>query len=363
MAGPYRPKPSGFKKPVKPDPRFAQKRDENEALINAQITAPQVRLVGDNIPEPGIYPRAKAMALADELELDLVLISDKADPPVCKILDYQKFLYQQRKKAKEMKSNSAKVVMKEIRFGPNTDEHDFQFKLKHAREFLQEGASVCLMGRSEERGREAAARLAQEAGAERICFLQGDVKSVEDCGRVVKGTVAHFGRLDVLVNSAGIYREGALEDLGEEELDDILACNVKGVFHMTKAALPALKAARGAVVNVSSDAGVHGNYFCTAYCASKGAVVLFTRALALEVAAFGVRVNAIAPGDIMTPLTEAQLGTGERREANLREMAAVYPLGRIGTAQEAASLIVFLASARASFVTGAIYGIDGGLTA
>jgi len=142
MAGPYRPKPSGFKKPVKPDPRFAQKRDENEALINAQITAPQVRLVGDNIPEPGIYPRAKAMALADELELDLVLISDKADPPVCKILDYQKFLYQQRKKAKEMKSNSAKVVMKEIRFGPNTDEHDFQFKLKHAREFLQEGSKV-----------------------------------------------------------------------------------------------------------------------------------------------------------------------------------------------------------------------------
>ena len=235
--------------------------------------------------------------------------------------------------------------------------------LEAAREFLQEGASVCLMGRSEERGREAAARLAQEAGAERICFLQGEVKSVEDCGRVVKGTVARFGRLDVLVNSAGIYREGALEDLGEEELDDILACNVKGVFHMTKAALPALKAARGAVVNVSSDAGVHGNYFCTAYCASKGAVVLFTRALALEVAAFGVRVNAIAPGDIMTPLTEAQLGTGERREANLREMAAVYPLGRIGTAQEAASLIVFLASARASFVTGAIYGIDGGLTA
>ena len=143
--------------------------------------------------------------------------------------------------------------------------------LEAAREFLQEGASVCLMGRSEERGREAAARLAQEAGAERICFLQGDVKSVEDCGRVVKGTVARFGRLDVLVNSAGIYREGALEDLGEEELDDILACNVKGVFHMTKAALPALKAARGAVVNVSSDAGVHGNYFCTAYGGGQGA--------------------------------------------------------------------------------------------
>ena len=86
---------------------------------------PQVRLVGDNIPEPGIYPIAKARALADELELDLVEISDKADPHVCKILDYQKYLYQQRKRAKEIKANAAKIVIKEIRFGPNTDEHDF----------------------------------------------------------------------------------------------------------------------------------------------------------------------------------------------------------------------------------------------
>ncbi len=101
-----------------------------------------MRLVGDNIPEPGIYPIAKALKLADELELDLVEISAKADPPVCKILDYQKYLYQQKKKAKEMKSNASKVVIKEIRFGPNTDEHDFQFKLKHAMEFLQEGAKV-----------------------------------------------------------------------------------------------------------------------------------------------------------------------------------------------------------------------------
>ena len=144
MAGPYRPKPSGFKpngkKPNRPFPN--QKKDENELNINQEITAPQVRLVGDNIPEPGIYPLAKALSLADELELDLVEISAKADPPVCKILDYQKYLYQQKKKAKEMKSNSAKIVLKEIRFGPNTDEHDFQFKLKHAQEFLQEGSKV-----------------------------------------------------------------------------------------------------------------------------------------------------------------------------------------------------------------------------
>ena len=111
-----------------------------------------MRLVGENIPEPGVYPIAKALKLADELELDLVEISAQADPPVCKILDYEKFLYQRKKKAKEMKSNASKVVIKEIRFGPNTDGQDFQFKLKHAREFLQEGskvkASIFFRGRS-----------------------------------------------------------------------------------------------------------------------------------------------------------------------------------------------------------------------
>ena len=151
MAGPYRPKPTYKPGGRRPDPRL-QKKDEDGLNINGQITAPQVRLVGDNIPEPGIWPIAKALQLADQLELDLVEISAKADPPVCKILDYQKYMYQQRKKAKEMKSNAAKVVIKEIRFGPNTDEHDFQFKLKHAAEFLQEGskvkASIFFRGRS-----------------------------------------------------------------------------------------------------------------------------------------------------------------------------------------------------------------------
>ena len=108
--------------------------------------------MGENIEEQGVYPVSKAIKMADELGLDLVEISAKADPPVCKIMDYQKFLYQQKKKAKEMKSNSAKIVIKEISFGPTTDEHDFQFKLKHAQEFLQEGskvkASVFFKGRS-----------------------------------------------------------------------------------------------------------------------------------------------------------------------------------------------------------------------
>ena len=109
--------------------------------INEQIRAKEVRLVGDNV-EQGVYPIAEALRIADELELDLIEISPNAVPPVCRVLDYQKYLYQQRKRAKEQKAKSTKVVVKEIRFGPQTDDHDYNFKLKHAIGFLKEGAKV-----------------------------------------------------------------------------------------------------------------------------------------------------------------------------------------------------------------------------
>ncbi len=101
-----------------------------------------MRLVGDNIKEPRVISTSEAIQLADEMELDLVEISPKADPPVCKIIDYQKFLYQQKKKQKEIKAKTVKVVVKEIRFGPNTDDHDYNFKLRHAIKFLEDGAKV-----------------------------------------------------------------------------------------------------------------------------------------------------------------------------------------------------------------------------
>ena len=116
-------------------------KDKDSHAINEQITAKEVRLVGDNV-ENGIYPIATAMHIADEQGLDLIEISPNAVPPVCRILDYQKFLYQQRKRLKEQKAKSTKVVVKEIRFGPQTDDHDYNLKLKHAMEFLKEGAKV-----------------------------------------------------------------------------------------------------------------------------------------------------------------------------------------------------------------------------
>lgn len=110
-------------------------------VINEYIRAREVRLVGDNV-EQGIYPIEKARRIAEELELDLIEISPNAEPPVCRILDYQKFLYQQKKRQKEQKAKAAKVVVKEIRFGPQTDDHDYNFKLKHAIGFLKEGSKV-----------------------------------------------------------------------------------------------------------------------------------------------------------------------------------------------------------------------------
>ncbi|NDV96576.1 translation initiation factor IF-3 [Dysgonomonas sp. 521] len=120
--------------------RFNQKKEDLHR-INGNIRTREVRLVGDNV-EQGVYTIQEALRMADELELDLVEISPTAEPPVCKIMDYQKFLYQQKKKQKEAKAKSVKVVVKEIRFGPQTDDHDFNFKLKHAKSFLEEGSKL-----------------------------------------------------------------------------------------------------------------------------------------------------------------------------------------------------------------------------
>ena len=141
---------------------------EDAHQINDKIRAKEVRLVGDNV-EPGVYPTSEALKMAEEQELDLVVISDKAEPFICRILDYKKFLYEQKKKQKELKAKQVKVVIKEIRFGPQTDEHDFQFKKKHAEKFLEEGSKlktyVFFKGRSivfKDQGEMLLLKLAQE---------------------------------------------------------------------------------------------------------------------------------------------------------------------------------------------------------
>ena len=136
----------GPRKPSGPRPKPGQRQrpgqqSKDQHATNEAIRAREVRLVGDNV-EPGIYPLQKALRIARDQELDLVEISAVADPPVCRVLDYQKYLYQQKKKQKEQKQKATKVVDKEIRFGPQTDDHDYNFKLKHAQSFLKEGSKV-----------------------------------------------------------------------------------------------------------------------------------------------------------------------------------------------------------------------------
>ncbi|HEX9828373.1 MAG TPA: translation initiation factor IF-3 [Flavobacteriaceae bacterium] len=148
------------------NPRRVEKEDQHN--INTKIRAEKVRLVGDNV-EVGIYPTRQALAIAEEQELDLVEISPKADPPVCKVMDYKKFLYEQKKRDKVLKAKASKVVLKEIRFGPQTDDHDYEFKKKHAEKFLKDGAKlkafVFFKGRSiifKEQGQILLLKLAQD---------------------------------------------------------------------------------------------------------------------------------------------------------------------------------------------------------
>ncbi|WP_375141543.1 MULTISPECIES: translation initiation factor IF-3 [Aestuariibaculum] len=154
-----------IRKKSQPKPRVAQ---EEKHRINSRITVPNVRLVGENV-EVGIYSTRDALKIAEEQEFDLVEISPNADPPVCKVMDYKKFLYEQKKRDKAIKAKATKVVIKEIRFGPQTDDHDYEFKRKHAEKFLKEGAKlkafVFFKGRSiifKEQGQILLLRLAQD---------------------------------------------------------------------------------------------------------------------------------------------------------------------------------------------------------
>ena len=166
--------------------------------------------------------------------------------------------------------------------------------------------------------------------------------------------------MDILVNAAGIYQEQRLEQVTEANYDAIMDVNVKGVLFLTQALLPLItRAGDAAIINIASDAALEGNYGCPVYCASKGAVVALTRALALDYAP-KIRVNCLCPGDVATPLVAAQVAAGGY---TVEEMAAPYPLERIGRAEEIAHVVCSVASPRNGFMTGAVLAVDGGLSA
>ena len=226
-----------------------------------------------------------------------------------------------------------------------------------AKLFLERGEKVAIIGRDKTKGE----AVENELKHHDLKFFPADIRYVEECEKVVKNAANFLGGADILINSAGIYLEKPVSDTDEKDFDDIMSVNVKGTFFMTKAVLPLfMQNNGGSVVNIASDAGIRGNYGCSIYSASKGAIVALTKSLSLELASLNIRVNSVAPGDVLTPMTEAQLKGGDNA---LDEMAALYPLKRIGTASEIAEAIVFLASDKSSFTTGAILSVDGGITA
>lgn len=227
--------------------------------------------------------------------------------------------------------------------------------LAATKKFLKKNFNCMLVGRDKNKFIKIKSELAGN-----FDFIAADVGKISDCEKIVEYTKKIFGSIDILINCAGIYTEGAISQVTEKIFDEIFQTNVKGTFFMTRACVDELIKNRGTIVNVASDAGLHGNYFCTVYAASKGAVIAFTKSLALELANFPVRVNCVAPADILTPLTETQLKiSGE----NIADLEKIYPMQRIGRAEEVAEAIYFLATNHSSFITGEILKIDGGLNA
>ncbi len=233
-----------------------------------------------------------------------------------------------------------------------------------ARLFAREGAKVAFTGRRRELGEAVVARITQAGGE--ATFIAADVTRTEDCRRSIDETIAAFGRIDILFNNAGIVTPGALEETSEEDWVRTFDVNVKGTYLMTKLVLPIMRAQGGGViVNNASDWGIVGGPRYTAYSASKGAVVLLTKSVALEVARDHIRVNAVCPGDTYVERWHKD----ERREGSisfeeaLQAMGEALPIGRVGTAEEIAQAVLFLASDESSFMTGATLIVDGGNTA
>ena len=213
-----------------------------------------------------------------------------------------------------------------------------------------------------------AARLDALDLASLVARVPGDIREAAACRAVVERVAAVTGRIDALVNAAGVWREGPVEDCSGEDFDLVVDVNLKGTFFMCAAAIPHLKRTRGCIVNISSDAGHQGNTGAAAYCASKGGVTIFTKALALELAPHGVRANTVSPGDVDTPMLRFQADNygGGNPDRYLSGLLARYPQGeraRFIQPQEVAELVFFLCSPAAAAITGADMAIDQGYSA
>ena len=225
--------------------------------------------------------------------------------------------------------------------------------------FAREGAAVSVVDLDEAGGQAVAHEIADQGG--QAIFVRCDVSQAADCQRAVQQTVDRLGSLDILFNNAGIIRRASVLETSEEEWDRVMAVNVKSVFLLSKYAIPIMaEAGGGVIINTASGWGLAGGRKAAAYCASKGAVVLLTKAMALDHGEQNIRVNCICPGDTDTPMLRHEARQlGESDERFLAE-AAQRPLQRIGTPGDMAQAALYLASDASSFVTGTALVVDGG---
>ena len=229
-----------------------------------------------------------------------------------------------------------------------------------ARRLSEEGAAVVAAHRSQERGGELVDTL-QEAGGEAV-YIRTDVTREEDLVNLAQRTLERYGQIDVLCNNAGVGLLRSVVESTEAEYDYIMDVNVRGVFLACKHVLPTMvERSAGTVVNVASVASFVGFRRDAAYCASKGAVLMLTRQMALDYAPRGIRINAVCPGFIETSEFRHFVAQQDDPDAALAEVTAMHPLSRIGTPAEVAGAVAFLAGEDASFVTGAALVVDGGL--
>lgn len=225
--------------------------------------------------------------------------------------------------------------------------------------FASAGARVVISGRNHDRARTIISNSKRMAGT--VAFVGGDIGERRKCDLIVTEAVGILGGLDILVNSAGVIHHATAEETTDEQWLETMNVNVNGMFYICRAALPHLKSSQGTIINIASDAALTGSRHLTAYCASKGAVLQMTRAMALDYAPAGIRIVPICPGDVDTPMLRGEFSDrGLDAEAGLRESAEAVPLNRVCTAQEVADLVLFASSDSARFITGFPLVLDGG---
>jgi NAD(P)-dependent dehydrogenase (short-subunit alcohol dehydrogenase family) len=228
-----------------------------------------------------------------------------------------------------------------------------------AERFAREGAAVAITGRSTERGEQVVETIVANGGE--AMFIQTDVRLAADCRRAVDETLARFGKIDILFNNAGVLHAKTVPECTEEEWDETIESSLRGAFLMSKYVLPSMiEQGSGSIIHTSSGWGILGGDKAAAYCAAKGGLIVMAKAMAIDHGPDGIRVNCVCPGDVLTPMMNDD---AEKRGMSWDDYvagAADRPLGRVGTADEIADAVLFLASDESSFVTGESLVVDGG---